>query len=543
MPSPTISLDPSFETPVSASPEVVEPAIDRPNDNVSLDPDLIDPVVATPVVDQHEPNMEPATKRDREPEGPGSGLRLKPEEVLAEKILESLKNGVAPWHKPWASLGVPQNGASGREYRGLNPFILGVVGEMRGYTDPRWMTIKQINEAGGTIKKGEPSTAVYFWKFLDPKDKKDAKEKGKETGKPEAGEGPEKDEQDEKAKSDRKIPLIRIYRVWNVEQAEGLDLKPLPQARDNKPIPAAQAMVEGYLQRNAGLTVAHGGNSAYYAPRRDHIQLPPMSAFESPESYYGTLFHEAGHSTGHPDRLNRMDLETQIPPFGSQDYSKEELVAEMASALLRGHVGMTEDIPSTAAYCDGWLKRLGSEPKLLLSAASQAQKAVDMITGKTFEDAGDAPKVDGEKKPETIGGFRGEHAFLSNFEGTPVAHDGLTFKCAEAAFQAAKFSDPDYRAQFVGLNGGEARKLGKLDHPSLRADWDQARIPVMKEILQAKFSDPELQKSLLATGDMQLVEHNRWKDTFWGVCYGKGENNLGKLLMELRAEFASKAQA
>ncbi len=133
----------------------------------------------------------------------------------------------------------------------------------------------------------------------------------------------------------------------------------------------------------------------------------------------------------------------------------------------------------------------------------------------------------------TIDSFRGEHDYLSNFYSCPVEYDGLTYQNTEAAFQAAKCVDRNEREKFVSLSPGQAKKLGrKVD---LREDWETVKIDVMRDVLKSKFSlNSELREKLIATGDVELIEGNHWNDRFWGVCRGKGQNHLGKLLMELR---------
>lgn len=143
---------------------------------------------------------------------------------------------------------------------------------------------------------------------------------------------------------------------------------------------------------------------------------------------------------------------------------------------------------------------------------------------------------------EAIDCFDGEFAWLSNFFPCEVFHQGLLFKSSEAAFQAAKTSDMEERKKFCEFHAGKAKRKGKK--LVLRSDWDQVKIGVMREILECKFSqNPSLLKKLIATDSIQLIEGNDWFDTFWGVCEGKGENHLGKLLMEIRDSFKSKGES
>ena len=136
---------------------------------------------------------------------------------------------------------------------------------------------------------------------------------------------------------------------------------------------------------------------------------------------------------------------------------------------------------------------------------------------------------------DVIDQFRGEFHWLSNFYNCPVPFEGLTFSNTEAAFQAAKTLDMEERERFLGLSGGQAKRLGR--RVELRSDWEAVKIDIMRQVLKSKFTqNPELKAKLIATGDAELIEGNNWNDRFWGVCNGKGQNHLGRLLMELRAE-------
>lgn len=136
---------------------------------------------------------------------------------------------------------------------------------------------------------------------------------------------------------------------------------------------------------------------------------------------------------------------------------------------------------------------------------------------------------------EPIANFKGQHAFLSNFHPSAIDFEGTTFPTAEHAFQAAKSLDPADRQRIAGLaTPGKAKAAGK--RVSLRPNWNEIRTEIMKQILRTKFADPALRTALDATGDAPLIEGNTWNDTFWGVCRGKGQNNLGKILEAIRAE-------
>ena len=134
-----------------------------------------------------------------------------------------------------------------------------------------------------------------------------------------------------------------------------------------------------------------------------------------------------------------------------------------------------------------------------------------------------------------INSFEGKYAFLSNFYEHPISEGSLTFPTNEHYFQAMKTLDLTERIAIERAGTpGQSKRMGRS--VKLRSDWEDIKLSVMETALRLKFADPELAAMLKATGDEELVEGNWWNDTFWGVCNGVGENNLGKLLMKIRAE-------
>lgn len=282
-------------------------------------------------------------------------MKLTIYETVTLTILNSLKAGVVPWRKPWHSTAsLPVSLTTGKPYRGINSFLLGIT----PYTDHRWLTFKQVQERGGQVKNGEKSTMVVFWKQWEPPTESDEAKK--------------------------RIPVLRYFHVFNVEQCEGLVVPELYRPQPlNEPqrIERAELLVQSMLNPP---TIAEGGNAAWYRPSDDHVQMPPLRSFESAEAYYSTLTHELGHATGHESRLNRKEVTGDIR-FGSGDYSKEELVAELTSAFCCATVGLDNSLLDNAAsYINGWLKVLKSDPKAVVIAAAQAQKAADYIKGVTY---------------------------------------------------------------------------------------------------------------------------------------------------------------
>jgi antirestriction protein ArdC len=275
-------------------------------------------------------------------------------EIITDKIIGQLETGVVPWRKPWVAAGAPKNLISGKEYRGINTFLLGAS----KYVSPNWLTFKQAAELGGNVRKGEKATMIVFWKVSQFRD-------------PDAQEG-------EISSADKTSFVLRYYNVFNVEQCENLPAEKIPaiETRENEPIAECERIVENMPQRPA---IGHAGSQAFYSPRTDAVNLPPVNLFNSPEEYYATTFHELTHSTGHKSRLGREGIEERAE-FGSTRYSKEELIAEMGSAFLCAEAGISARvIDNQAAYIQGWLKKLRDDRRCVVIAAAQAQKASDFI--------------------------------------------------------------------------------------------------------------------------------------------------------------------
>lgn len=271
-------------------------------------------------------------------------------EIVTEKIISQLESGVIPWQRPW-KVEAPANLVSGKEYRGINVFLLAT----QGYGSRYWLSAKQVGDLGGTIKPGQRSSLVTYWRVGDKKIVKDA---------------------DGHERISRPF-LLRYYNVFNVEQtdlAAKLNLGGSVRASD---IEAAEKIVAGMPQRPR-ITQEH---QAFYRPSTDTVGMPAKAAFRSMESYYATLFHELTHSTGHESRIGRDGIE-KLNTFGSESYSKEELVAELGAAMLSGVAGISPAvIDNNAAYLQSWIKVLKGDSRMIVSAASAAQKAADFIRG------------------------------------------------------------------------------------------------------------------------------------------------------------------
>ena len=279
-------------------------------------------------------------------------MNTKAYDRITERIVALMEQGTVPWHKPWQiQTGMPRNLITQKPYRGINTFLLMAM----GYESPNWLTLRQANQLGGTVKKGEKSCPVVFWKPMEVTDK--------ESGEVE------------------KIPFLRLYHVFNVCQCEGLKNVPEPD-ETNFVATDAVDIVSNMPDRPV---IKHGMTAAYYAPRQDIVGMPEKKRFENEEAYHSALFHELVHSTGHEKRLKRQSI-TERNGFGSDPYCKEELVAELGSAFLCGQAGIVErTIDDSASYLQGWLKRLREDKTLIVYAAAQAQKAADFILDRKFE--------------------------------------------------------------------------------------------------------------------------------------------------------------
>jgi antirestriction protein ArdC len=287
-------------------------------------------------------------------------------QVITDKIVELLDSGTAPWHKPWNSeTGMPLSMSTGKAYRGVNVFLLAMESAIQGYASPWWGTYNQISGRGGQVRKGQKSTMVILWKPIIKVDE--------ETGKRAA------------------FFMLRTFNVFNAEQTEDPSVLGLTEStnwdNDNDPIDECEAAVREYLATGPRLSI--GGDRAAYSPSLDVVLMPERDSFDGSAQYYGALFHELTHSTGHESRLARKEL-MENHAFGDAAYSREELVAEMGAAFLSGMTGIDAvTLPNSAAYLQNWLSALRGDKKLVVIAAAQAQKAAELILGVTHEEKSD----------------------------------------------------------------------------------------------------------------------------------------------------------
>lgn len=282
-------------------------------------------------------------------------------EQVAEKLIEQLKAGTAPWQKPWepgnpGSL-IPINPTTGKRYKGINAIQL----MSQGHSDQRWLTYKQAAAVGAQVRRGEKGTPIQYWKFSEEQTKID-----EQTGKPVL------DAKGEPVKETVQLERPRVFfaTVFNAEQIDGLP----PMQRKEQSWNAVERAE--HILAASGVPIRHGEHDrAFYRPSTDSIHLPSKGQFPSADNYYATALHELGHATGHPSRLDR-DL---VHPFGSEGYAKEELRAEIASMILGDELGIGHDPGQHAAYVGSWIKALQEDPLEIFRAAADAEKIQDFV--------------------------------------------------------------------------------------------------------------------------------------------------------------------
>lgn len=288
-----------------------------------------------------------------------SGTRTDRQSLYAEvtsRVIAELEAGRLPWVQPWDSAAcgctMPHNAGTGRRYSGINVLILWAAVIQGGYSSQRWLTYRQAQAAGGNVRRGERGTVVCYADRFTPKD--------------------EEARAADEDRDARQIAFLKRFTVFNVDQCEGL-----PEALTSAPdrpadvdmIPSVQALI-----RTSRADFRIGGGEAYYSPGADFVAVPPPAAFAERINWYRTALHELGHWTGHGSRLDR----NQKGAFGSADYAREELVAEMASAFACASLSISPTVRH-ADYIGSWLAVLREDEKAIFRAASAASKAADYL--------------------------------------------------------------------------------------------------------------------------------------------------------------------
>lgn len=301
---------------------------------------------------------------------------------INEIVIAGLEKKGMEWFKPWRNSNGLVDGAynytTKRSYSGFNIFLLNAVMADQGYEFNQWLTFKQVSALKGKVIKGQKATDVYFWNqnFFDALKNTYVSSKDKKTI-----------NRNEKLKSGSlrysEFWTLTFHKVFNVSQCEGIEPHKeldIAYVEENEPIEVAESLVQDFVKRENNFKIIHRENRAYYNKKTDFINMPDMNLFIGSEEYYKTLFHEIVHSTGHKSRLNRKTLE-EVSSFGSVDYSKEELVAEIGSMYITGLLGLDpkDTMQNSQAYIKGWCKHLREAKDECIYAMQQATKAVKYI--------------------------------------------------------------------------------------------------------------------------------------------------------------------
>ena len=267
--------------------------------------------------------------------------------AVTDRIIAQMEQGIIPWHKPWIASGCAISRSTGKPYSLLNQMLLGRSGE--------YITFKQCQQEGGKVKKGQKASMVVFWKWMDVKD--------------------------EETEEVKHFPFLRYFSVFHIDQCEGLTPKYAPIMPDTASADQnADQIINSYVQRSGVKLMHQDGDRAFYQPATDSVTLPNRKQFKATAEYYSTAFHELTHSTGHKSRLDRLE---RTAFFGSEAYSKEELIAEIGAAALVKRAGLetSASFCNSTAYLQNWLQVLKNDKRFIVSAAGKAEKAVDLILG------------------------------------------------------------------------------------------------------------------------------------------------------------------
>lgn len=289
---------------------------------------------------------------------------------ITDKVIAGLETKGLQWFRPWnaGAASAPINWATGKRYNGINVFMLSAAMADHGYSANEWLTFKQAKDNGGQVRKGSKSEFVVFWNISFKTE--DGRWFPNEAALRKAGLTPAQA---------TKLFKPRWFNVFNIDQIEGLEAKhtvePIePIASDRYD---AEWVYDGYEGRPS---LAHGGEAAFYSPSKHLVKMPLRETFATDAHYWGTMFHELTHSTGHESVLNREGV-AKMNGFGTERYAKEELVAEIGSQYLLGFAGIPADDENSQAYINGWVSKLKLDKKLALSAAQQAMHAANRILG------------------------------------------------------------------------------------------------------------------------------------------------------------------
>ena len=280
-------------------------------------------------------------------------------QIVTDRIIAELKNGVVPWEKPWiAGSAAPMNYITREPYKGVNRLLLPLQGE--------YLTANQVNALKGTIAEGASPFIVTFFTMADVKKSKKKEE----------------DDEDAPAKAEKR-PVFKYYKVFHLSDIEGVESK-IEAVSENgeylRPDIVAETIVSDYLRRSGVTLQRINGDRAAYNAATDTVTIPALRQFKNSESYYAVLFHELVHSTGAADRLNR---EVGMAAYDTEDFTKEQLTAEIGANMLLAHCELDtlKVVRNSVGRIAGWIEAFNNDSRLVVNAARAAEKAVNLILG------------------------------------------------------------------------------------------------------------------------------------------------------------------
>ena len=281
-------------------------------------------------------------------------------QIITDAVLELMEKHGKDWCKPWqAQAGAGHhNVKSGKSYNGTNIFLLAVSAMKQDFASNEWGTFKQWQDKGAKVRKGQKGTKIIFFDKIKVEDKETQEE--------------------------RLIPMLKGFTVFNADQVDGYDAKPVEPITETK---ARHDRSEALIAAT-GADIRFGGDRAFYVPSEDFVQMPILEDFKGTdtssdvETYYSTMFHELTHWTGAKGRMDRK----MIGKFGSNAYAFEELIAELGAVFLTCQVGINvAPRADHAKYLNNWLEVIKNDKRAMVKAFAQAQKASDFIL--SFEQA------------------------------------------------------------------------------------------------------------------------------------------------------------
>jgi antirestriction protein ArdC len=281
-------------------------------------------------------------------------LHYKQEEVL-NKVISLLENNDLTWLKSWTN-GSFKNYLTKRNYKGMNTLILNMNNCLQGFKSPYYLTFLQVKKLNGSVRAGSKGTTIFFYEIRIE----------------------EKINEDTGEKEERRKPILRCYNVFNLEQTN-IKIPEEENKPELKPLEKAEQLILNFKDKPE---IKEGFNPCYIPPK-DIVEIPNKNKFVGIEEYYSVLFHEFSHSTGHNTRLKREGV-TNVDLFGSNQYSKEEVIAELSTCFLCSKIGIENNtLNNSAGYIQSWLKNMKEDKTFLFKVVREAQKSADFITGET----------------------------------------------------------------------------------------------------------------------------------------------------------------